>query len=37
MTKLIVRLLGGYQVQLDGKAVYDFETDKVRALWRTWL
>ena len=32
MTKLIVRLLGGYQVQLDGKAVYDFETDKVRAL-----
>ncbi len=32
MTKLVVRLLGGYRVELDGKAVYDFETDKARAL-----
>ena len=32
MKKLIVRLLGGYRVELDGKPVYDFETDKTRAL-----
>jgi DNA-binding SARP family transcriptional activator/predicted ATPase len=32
MTKLVVRLLGGYRVELDGKAVYDFETNKARAL-----
>jgi DNA-binding SARP family transcriptional activator/tetratricopeptide (TPR) repeat protein len=32
MTKLVVRLLGGYRVELDGKAVYAFETDKARAL-----
>jgi DNA-binding SARP family transcriptional activator len=32
MTKLVVHLLGGFRVQLDGAAVYDFETDKARAL-----
>ena len=32
MAKLVVRLLGGYRVELDGEAVYDFETDKARAL-----
>jgi DNA-binding SARP family transcriptional activator/tetratricopeptide (TPR) repeat protein len=32
MTKLVVRLLGGFQVELGGKAVYDFGTDKARAL-----
>jgi DNA-binding SARP family transcriptional activator len=32
MTKLVVRLLGGFRVELDGEVVYDFETDKARAL-----
>jgi DNA-binding SARP family transcriptional activator len=32
MTKLVVRLLGGFRVELDGEAVYDFETDRARAL-----
>ncbi len=32
MTRLVVRLLGGYRVELDGEAVYGFETDKARAL-----
>ena len=32
MTKLVVRLLGGFRVELDGQAVYSFETDKARAL-----
>ncbi len=32
MTKLVVQLLGGFRVELDGEAVYDFETDKARAL-----
>ena len=32
MTKLVVNLLGGFRVELDGEAVYDFETDKARAL-----
>ena len=32
MTRLVVRLLGGYRVELDGQAVYGFETDKARAL-----
>ncbi|MFN8470184.1 MAG: AAA family ATPase [Caldilineaceae bacterium] len=32
MTKLVVRLLGGYQVELDREAVHGFETDKARAL-----
>ena len=32
MTKLSVRLLGGYQVQLDGETIRDFGTDKARAL-----
>src|SRR5512137_3036106 len=32
MTRLVVRLLGGYRVELDGEAVYDFRTDKARAL-----
>jgi DNA-binding SARP family transcriptional activator len=29
---LVVRLLGGFQVELDGEAVYAFKTDKARAL-----
>lgn len=32
MAKLVVRLLGGFRVELDGEAVYGFETDKARAL-----
>ena len=32
MARLVVRLLGGYRVELDGKPVYGFETDKARAL-----
>ncbi len=32
MTRLIVRLLGSYRVELDGRPVYAFETDKARAL-----
>lgn len=32
MTKLVVHLLGGFRVELDGKAVYEFATDKARAL-----
>jgi DNA-binding SARP family transcriptional activator len=32
MPRLVVRLLGGYRVELDGEAVYGFETDKARAL-----
>ena len=32
MTRLVVRLLGGCRVELDGEAVYGFETDKARAL-----
>ena len=32
MTKLVVRLLGGYRVELDGQAIYSFEMDKARAL-----
>ena len=32
MTKLVVRLLGGYRVELDGEAIYGFEMDKARAL-----
>jgi DNA-binding SARP family transcriptional activator len=32
MAKLVVRLLGGFHVELDGKAVYKFESDKCRAL-----
>jgi hypothetical protein len=32
MTKLVVRLLGGYAVELDGEAVYGFETDRACAL-----
>ena len=33
MTRLVVRLLGGFRVELDGEAVYGFETDKARALF----
>src|SRR5512137_956885 len=32
MSRLVVRLLGGFRVELDGEVVYDFETDKARAL-----
>jgi len=32
MAKLVVRLLGGFRVELDGEVVYGFETDKARAL-----
>ena len=32
MARLVVRLLGGFQVELGGEPVYDFETDKARAL-----
>ena len=32
MKKLVVRLLGGFRVELEGKPVYEFETDKARAL-----
>jgi len=32
MTRLVVRLLGGFRVELGGEPVYDFETDKARAL-----
>src|SRR5512136_1120947 len=32
MTRLVVRLLGGFRVELDGEAVYGFESDKARAL-----
>ena len=32
MSRLAVRLLGGFQVELDGEAVYAFKTDKARAL-----
>src|SRR5512136_3355667 len=32
MTRLVVRLLGAFRVELDGEAVYGFETDKARAL-----
>ena len=32
VTRLVMRLLGGYRVELDGAAVYGFETDKARAL-----
>ncbi len=32
MQRLVVRLLGGFQVELDGQAVYAFRTDKARAL-----
>lgn len=32
MPRLAVRLLGGFQVELDGEAVYAFRTDKARAL-----
>src|SRR5512139_1550005 len=33
MTRLVVRLLGGFRVEVDGEAVYGFETDKARALF----
>ena len=32
MARLIVRLLGGFRVELDGEPIYGFETDKARAL-----
>src|SRR5512139_3841200 len=32
MTRLVMRLLGGFRVELDGEAVYAFESDKCRAL-----
>ena len=32
MSKLVMRLLGGYQVELDGSQVSSFRSDKVRAL-----
>src|SRR5512136_623129 len=32
MTRLVVRLLGAFRVELDGEAVYGFRTDKARAL-----
>jgi DNA-binding SARP family transcriptional activator len=32
MPKLVVRLLGGYRVELDGEPVTNFRSDKVRAL-----
>ena len=32
MTRLVIRLLGGFRVELGGEPVYDFETDKARAL-----
>jgi len=32
MARLVVRLLGGFRVELDGEPVYGFETDKARAL-----
>ncbi len=32
MPRLVVRLLGGFRVELDGELVYGFETDKARAL-----
>lgn len=32
MTKLVVHLLGGYRVEVDGKPVHNFGTDKARAL-----
>jgi DNA-binding SARP family transcriptional activator len=32
VTRLVVRLLGGFRVELGGAPVYDFETDKARAL-----
>ncbi len=32
MAHLVVRLLGGYRVELGGEAVYSFETGKARAL-----
>ena len=28
MTRLVVRVLGGFRVEVDGEAVYSFETDK---------
>jgi len=28
MTRLVMRLLGGFRVELGGEPVYDFETDK---------
>ncbi len=33
MTRLVVRLLGGFRVEADGEPVYGFETDKARALF----
>ena len=32
MARLVVRLLGGFDVELDGKAIHKFESDKCRAL-----
>ena len=32
MARLVVRLLGGFQVELDGRAIHKFESDKCRAL-----
>ena len=32
MTKLVMRLFGGFHVELDGEAVHGFESDKGRAL-----
>ena len=32
MARLVVRLLGGFHVELDGKAIHKFESDKCRAL-----
>lgn len=32
MAKLVIRLLGGFRVELDGEVVYGFESDKGRAL-----
>lgn len=32
MAKLVVRLLGGFHVELDGRAIHRFESDKCRAL-----
>jgi DNA-binding SARP family transcriptional activator len=32
MARLVVHLLGGFRVELDGETIYGFETDKARAL-----
>jgi DNA-binding SARP family transcriptional activator len=32
MTRLSIRLLGGFQVDMDGVPIVDFRSDKVRAL-----